>query len=79
MFIWPCSCWTEEPSGVGQGGDHYVFEKLVRLFEGRSLNWEGLVELAEQAKLGDTFVLRWAVCDWLVDGLAVWVCRKGTA
>lgn len=57
------SCWTEEPSGVGRGGDdNYIFQKLVLLFEGRSLNWDQLVELAEQAQLGDQFVLRWAVC-----------------
>jgi hypothetical protein len=44
-----------------------VFEKLVSLFEGRLgrgggcglLSWDQLVELSQEARLGDAFMLRW--------------------
>lgn len=53
-----CSCWME--GADASAADEYVFAKLVALFEGRpgALGWDQLVELAQHAQLGDTFVLR---------------------
>lgn len=53
-----CSCYLDEPSMIGSGGDDYVFEKMVALFEGR-VGRDRLVELTQEANLGDAFVLRW--------------------
>lgn len=58
------SCWME--GGDASAADEYVFAKLVALFEGRpgALGWDQLVELAQHAQLGDTFVLR--LCEQLL-------------
>ncbi|KAI3435786.1 hypothetical protein D9Q98_001844 [Chlorella vulgaris] len=57
------SCYLDEPSMIGSGGDDYVFEKMVALFEGR-VGRDRLVELTQEANLGDAFVLR--LCEQLL-------------